>query len=197
MHRSSLHLINETHFYQSGDVTIHKSAAIAPGVLLQADPGSQLVIAEGVCIGAGAVLHAQHGTLEVGAGATLGSGVLVVGNVRIGANACIGSMATIYNCAIVPEQVVPPGALIAEAGIVQGSPEPSDLSVETDAKTDTKESDVKSTSESSADHSSPVLTAQVYGLAAFERLMVSLFPQKQSLSAVPQDPPSVADESTQ
>lgn len=107
-------LMSDAHIYISGNVTIHPSAAIAPSVMLQADPDSQLVVAAGACIGVGCVLHAHQGILEVEAGATLGSGVLIIGQGTIGANACIGAMTTIINSSIPPEEIVPPGSLIGD-----------------------------------------------------------------------------------
>ncbi|WP_416672171.1 transferase [Egbenema bharatensis] len=107
-------LINDRHIFVSGNVVIHPSAAIAPSVMLQADPGSQLLIGAGVCIGAGCILHAHQGTLEVGAGATLGSGVLIVGQGKIGANACIGAMTTIMDSSVLPGENLPPGSLIGD-----------------------------------------------------------------------------------
>ena len=58
-----LRLIDHSHFYRQGQVEIDPSAAIAPGVLFQAEPDSRIVIAAGVCVGAGTVLHARHGAL--------------------------------------------------------------------------------------------------------------------------------------
>jgi len=71
MHLSPLQPISNSHFYVSGNVTIHPSAAIAPGVLLQADPESQIIIAAGVCVGMGTILHAHAGILEVSQEQTL------------------------------------------------------------------------------------------------------------------------------
>ena len=107
--------IDGTHLFMSGNVVVHDSAAIAPDVLLQADPDSQIVIAAGVCIGSGSVLHAHQGKLILEAGATLGSGVLVVGHGTIGSEACIGSMTTIMNSSIEAKQSVPPGSLIGDS----------------------------------------------------------------------------------
>jgi len=71
MHLSPLQPISNSHFYVGGNVIIH-SAAIAPGVLLQADPESQIIIAAGVCVGMGTILHAHAGILEVESGANIG-----------------------------------------------------------------------------------------------------------------------------
>lgn len=107
-------VIDDTHLFVSGDVVIHPTATIAPDVLLQADPGCALVVAAGACIGTGSVLHAYQGQLTIESGATLGSGVLVVGQGTIGAEACIGSMSTIIDSSIEANQSVPPGSLIGD-----------------------------------------------------------------------------------
>lgn len=99
----------------NGDVTIHPNAAIAPGVILQAAPNSRIIIAEGVCVGMGAVLNAYEGTIEIDHGATLGAGVLVVGCGKIGSRACVGASTTIFNQSIAPWQVVPAGSLIGDS----------------------------------------------------------------------------------
>jgi carbon dioxide concentrating mechanism protein CcmN len=98
-----------------GDVFIHESAAIAPGVLLQADPGSQVVIGAGVCIGMGCILHANQGKLEIADGVILGAGVLIIGWASLGSNACIGSATTILNSSIPRETVIAPGSLIGDS----------------------------------------------------------------------------------
>ncbi|RMG11014.1 MAG: hypothetical protein D6728_09475, partial [Cyanobacteria bacterium J055] len=99
----------------SGDVTIHPGAAIAPGVILQAAPNSRITIADGVCIGIGAVLNAYDGTISIESGATLGAGVLIVGGGTVGTRACVGAATTIFNQSIAPWQVVPAGSLIGDS----------------------------------------------------------------------------------
>lgn len=114
MDSPSLELIHDCHLYISGEVVVHPSAAIAPGVLLQADPGCRLVIAAGVCVGRGSVLHAAGGILELQTGATLGTGVLIVGSGTIGREACIGAMTTILNSSVLPQQSIAPNSLIGD-----------------------------------------------------------------------------------
>ncbi len=125
----------------NGDVQIDPTAQIGPGVLLQADPGCQIRVGSGVCIGMGSVIHAHGGSLIIGQGVTLGVGVLVVGAGTIGANACVGSYSTVMDCYVEPQMIIPPGSLmgdesreVAMAGIpesvvdqssVQPSPPPS------------------------------------------------------------------------
>lgn len=114
MYVSPLQLLSNSQTYVSGDVTIDEGAAIAPGVILQAEPDSKITIASGACLGMGTILHARGGTLIVEAGAILGTGVLVVGSGKIGVNACIGSGATILNPAIKQSQLLAAGVLIGD-----------------------------------------------------------------------------------
>jgi len=107
---------SHSHIYVSGDVVIHPSAAIAPGVLLQADPGCRLTVADGVCIGQGGVLHAHRGNLTINSGTMLGRAVLILGQGTIGANACIGAFSTILNSSVAAGQILPPNSLLGETG---------------------------------------------------------------------------------
>ena len=119
---------DETHFTMSGDVTIHPGAAIAPGVVLQADPGSRIVIGAGVCIGMGSLLHAYQGSLEIAQGSTLGFRVLIVGAGHIGANACIGPGVTIIANSVPDGAVIPAGTIIGDAGrsqVINAPPDPA------------------------------------------------------------------------
>ena len=97
-----------------GDVEIHPSASIAPGVILKAAPNSRIVIGPDVCIGMGVILSAYNGSIEIEAGVTLGSGVLIVGSSKIGANACIGTITTIFNMSIAAMTVINPGSIIGD-----------------------------------------------------------------------------------
>jgi carbon dioxide concentrating mechanism protein CcmN len=96
----------------SGNVQIDPSAAIAPGVIIQADPDSSIVIGAGVCIGMGVIVHAQTGKLEIGAGTNLGAGVLIVGRGEIGANCCIGACVTLVDCSLPSGKIVAAGELL-------------------------------------------------------------------------------------
>lgn len=219
MYVRSLHPSNNFDSYISGEVTIEPSAAIAPGVLLQASPNSRIVIRAGVCIGMGTILHAYEGTLEVDAGATLGAGVLVVGKGKIGANACIGSTTTILNCSIEPRQVVVAGSLIGDesrrveapagaATSVAGETPPTPSAIAqlqtTVAETaNGKASEpaletsaiAQTTSEStkSAPASSEPTDSKVSGQVHLNRLLSTMFPHRQSLSRPLQDDQSPSD----
>ncbi len=100
------------HIY--GEVQVDPTAQIAPGVLLQADPGCQIRIGAGACIGMGSILHAHGGSLVIGHGATLGVGVLVVGSGTVGAGVCVGSYSTIFESYLAPNLIIPPGSLVGD-----------------------------------------------------------------------------------
>ncbi len=98
-------------YWVSGDVTIHETAVVAPGVILQASPGTSIAIGAGSCIGMGAVLQSQGGNLEIGAGVTIGTKVLLVGRIQVGDFACIGPSATLFNHQVEASTVIPAGSL--------------------------------------------------------------------------------------
>ena len=106
--------IGDFRSYVCGDVVIDPTAAIASGVLIQADQGSRITIAASVCIGMGTVIHAQDGLLEIGIGAALGAGVLVYGTSKIGENSCIGASSSIVRAVIAKGAIVPPCSLIVD-----------------------------------------------------------------------------------
>ena len=95
-----------------GDVEIHPSASIAPGVVLQATSNSRIIIGVDVCLGMGVIINAHNGDVEISDGATLGSGVLIVGYSHVGKNACLGTSTTIFNSSIEAMKVIPPGSII-------------------------------------------------------------------------------------
>lgn len=213
MNLPPLRLIDHTHFYTEGEVVIDPSAAIAPGVIFQAANNSRIVIRAGVCVGAGTVLNARSGTLSLEEGASLGAGVLVVGQGRIGAHACIGSAATLINPAIAPGEIVPPGSLLGdtsrrvaiEVEVVSSSsstaaPEPPSVQP-TPVKTSEHESeaisDVSEPTEAAAPPPSPhsdevsptTVGVQVYGQGQVRQLLEALFPHRQPLNNTSEQPP--------
>jgi carbon dioxide concentrating mechanism protein CcmN len=62
----------------------------------------------------GTILTAYQGVIAIGAGAILGTGVLIVGRGEIGENACIGSTTTIFNASVAAMSIVPSGSLIGD-----------------------------------------------------------------------------------
>ncbi len=143
VHLPALEQLSDVQYFACGEVWVESSAGIAPGVLLQANPGSRIEVGAGVCIGMGSVLHAYgDGILRVEPGATIGTGVLLVGCGTIGRKACIGSAATVINPAIPPDRIVAPGSLVGDPRQPPSSlPDPDDL-------TDSEKRDEQLTEES-------------------------------------------------
>jgi len=159
-----------------GRVTVHPSVAIAPTALLQAEPGSHLILAAGVCVGAGAVLHAHGGTLEIESGVSLGAAVLLIGSGKIGANACVGSMVTMINPAIAPGDVIAAGTLLGDdSRAIEPSPAPSPAPLSAQNGADSNGKLEAHTLDSPAEHG----TQPVTGKAALNELMTALFPHRQ------------------
>ncbi|MEG5001291.1 carbon dioxide concentrating mechanism protein [Microcoleus sp. B4-D4] len=209
MYLSPLQLSSNSQILMSGDVVVNESAAIAPGVILQADPGSRISIAAGACIGMGTILHAREGDLDIGAGAILGAGVLVVGAGTIGENACIGAATTLINPSIDKLQILPAGSLIgdtsrqvpaevtAEAEAApEPEPEPPSVSTpavdrpidEPTAAAPTQpqtppETAAKEPSDAASDQPQPADTPTIlYGQAHINRLLGTLFPHRQAFN---------------
>jgi carbon dioxide concentrating mechanism protein CcmN len=97
-----------------GNVSIDSTAAIAPGVLLQAEADSRITIGAGVCIGAGTIVHASGGNIDIGAGVCIGRGVLIVGSGGIDRNACIGAGTTVFNPQIGEGDVIPTHSILGD-----------------------------------------------------------------------------------
>jgi len=216
MHLPTLPLSSNSHVYVEGDVSIDPSAAIAAGVILRAAPDGKITIAAGVCIGMGSILHAYQGSIEVGVGANLGAGVLIVGNCTIGSNACIGSATTIWNSSLDPGVVVAAGSVVGEKGrqITEvSSPTIAPPVLDTTDKTSPTISSttdknelngqipatiaVESPSSTYEDSPTPIQTEEesnsdtgttVYGQGNLNRLLKTLFPyNNQSLNPSPED----------
>ena len=114
MYLPPLQAMHDSQTRSAGNVTVHPSAAIAPGVLLQAEQDSQIIIAANVCIGMGSVLHAYGGLIEIQEGANLGAGVLILGSSRIGSFTCIGTSSTVIDSSVASRKIVPPGSLLGD-----------------------------------------------------------------------------------
>lgn len=191
--------ISTSHYYTSGDVTIHNGAAIAPGVLIQADPDSQVIIKAGACIGIGAILHAHHGTVEVGEGANIGAEVLLIGQVMIGARACVGSASTILNSSIDRGQIVPPGSLIGDTSrppeelhvtdtvfLPPQSEKPSNASQAADLPEETTPTLTPSSTTEEPQPSTESSGMNVYGQVYVNQLLVKMFPHSRKSEQLPQ-----------
>lgn len=184
MHVPSLHPVSSSHFCVSGDVTIHPTAVIASGVLLQADPESRIMIGAGVCLGMGTVLHAHQGTLEVEAEVTIGAGVLIIGEGKIGASACIGAASTLWNHSIDRGAIVPPLSLLGTPDHQTTETKPA-VSLEPTSDSLVKVQDspngaVDPTSSQPAAEIQLSFSTPVYGQANLNRLLSTLLPHRQT-----------------
>jgi len=207
MYLSPLQLSSNSQIFLSGDVVVNESAAIAPGVILQADPGSRISIAAGACIGMGAILHAREGDLDIGAGVILGAGVLVVGAGTIGENACIGAATTLINPSIDKLQILPAGSLIGDTSrqvpaeaTAEAAPEPEtpaastppveppvDRPIEPEpAQTQPQtppETAPEQPSDAASEQPQPANTPTIlYGQAHINQLLGTLFPHRQAFN---------------
>jgi carbon dioxide concentrating mechanism protein CcmN len=115
MTRLSLPTLTPMDIFVVGDVVIHEKAIIAPGTILQATMGNQILIEEGVCIGMGCVIAASQGNITLAQGAILGAGVLLAGAIAVGKHACIGAASTLWNVSVDPMAIVAPGSLLGDA----------------------------------------------------------------------------------
>ncbi|MFN6034056.1 MAG: transferase [Dolichospermum sp.] len=135
----------DTHIY--GDVIIHPSAVLAPGIILQAATNSRIVIGSWVCLGMGSIIHVRDGILEIEAGANLGAGFLMVGQGKIGANACIGAATTVFNYSVAPGQVIASGSILGDTSrqVVEASAEEPESSNSQPEKPEKQEQVISST----------------------------------------------------
>ena len=133
--------------YIHGDVIIHPSAVLAPGIILQAATNSRIVIGAGVCLGMGSILQVSEGILEIEAGANLGAGFLMVGQGKIGANACIGAATTVFNYSVAPGQVIASGSILGDTSrqVVEPSAEKPESSDSQPEKPEKEEQVISST----------------------------------------------------
>ena len=216
-------MVSQSDYFVSGDVSIHETAVIAPGVILRAAANSQIVIGAGVCIGLGAVLNAYGGAIALEEGVTLGAKVLMIGRCTVGEGACIGQTSTLIDTSIDPFSLIPSGTLLGDRSRTEQTQSPP-IQAETEAIPSPWDSEAPSpiafssgTSEQSlataADNPSPVAEPEpvsptpaqevletvnpvewvaasetankspepVIGQVYINQLLVTLFPERQSL----------------
>lgn len=183
-----------TTYYVGANVIVGPNVAIAPGTVLEASPKSQLIIEQGVCIGAGVVVQAFGGQLILRAGASIGREVLVLGAGTIGPQACIGAESTLINPSIESHHVVPARSLLGD------SSRGNDLDALQDQKGSSQnEASAKSTPQSNgigppsapalpneADAAEQISTSvkqgnTVYGREQVTRLVGILFPHRRAV----------------
>lgn len=160
-----------------GDVVIAPSAAIASGVVLEASPGTRLIIQAGVCIGAGAVVQSLWGNLVLAEGVNLGSGVLVLGHGTVGTQTCVGAESTVINPNLAAGEIVAARSLLGDPSSL---PSPSR---EGGAAAAAAESDVAESAEvTTVEEGAIAHHTVVYGRDQVTQLIQTLFPHRRSLS---------------
>jgi carbon dioxide concentrating mechanism protein CcmN len=184
--------------YVAGDVVVAPDVTIAPGAVLQANPGSRLVIEARVCIGAQVVIQAYGGELNLQAGVNVGPGGLLLGQGRIGENACIGAESTLIHPQVAAAAVVPAHSL-------WGHPRESGQSSSTASETHGRQTSVNSTADGTPGESSSTLEAAsipdaagpldtngagvlathtvIYGREQVTQLIATLFPHRRPLTS--------------
>jgi carbon dioxide concentrating mechanism protein CcmN len=184
--------------YVAGDVVVAPDVTIAPGAVLQANPGSRLVIEARVCIGAQVVIHAYGGELNLQAGVNVGPGGLLLGQGRIGENACIGAESTLIHPQVAAAAVVPAHSL-------WGDPSDRGQSSSTASETHGRQTSVNSTADGIPGESSSTLEAAsipdaagpldtngagvlathtvIYGREQVTQLIATLFPHRRPLTS--------------
>lgn len=182
--------ISTAHYLVSGEVMIHESAAIAPGVLIQADPPSRITIGAGVCIGIGSILHAQQGNVEIEPGANIGAEVLLVGRVKIGANACIGSATTVFNGTVEAGRVIPPGSLVGDLGRPVEELQTTDTVIEGEPATAANAPPPAPPPEALGEEPPSNAGVQVFGQVYVNQLLVKMFPNSPRFQVNPEDKPA-------
>ncbi|MGL5082718.1 MAG: carbon dioxide concentrating mechanism protein [Microcoleaceae cyanobacterium] len=191
--------------FVSGDVTIDPNAVIAPGAILQANPEARIIIAAGVCVGMGAILHAYNGTLAVETGVSIGARALIRGAVNIGANSCIGAEATILDCAIAPSEIVPARALVGDQSRQVDLFDPSDSAAASTHSKTAAVSSLDSSDHITSNRPEPTLSPtstetvasdteisrpKVYGKENLDQLLDTLLPHRKALKSPPAKSPS-------
>lgn len=174
--------------HTEGNVDVAPGVAIASGVMLAAAPGCRLVISPGVCLGADAIVQAQQGDLVLEPGVSLGSGVLVVGYGFIGQHTCIGSNSTVINPALGASQVIAPRSLLGDPS--QGSG--ADVNQNGSGASGRFACGASGGfAQGQPGHNGSASNgSSVYGKAQVNRLLTTLFPNRQGLNgATPEHKP--------
>jgi carbonic anhydrase/acetyltransferase-like protein (isoleucine patch superfamily) len=98
-------------------VRLGADVRIGRDVILRADPGALLVVADGVAIGDGARVHARGGLLRIGPGAQLAGHASLADTVQVGAECVVGPWARAEGDAV----LAPRARLAAHAVALRGA----------------------------------------------------------------------------
>ncbi len=188
-----LHLASRLDVRLGGNLEIDPSVAIAPGAILWAAPHSRIIIHAGACLGMGVILNAYAGTIELGPGVSLGPGVLIVGKSKIGANACIGGASTIFNADVAAMHVVPAGSLLGDPSrqveVLPASASEAEADLADPWETPAAAVDAEPPTPAAPTPAAPSEPgAPVFGKVYVNQLLMTLFPQGQTLNRHEEQP---------
>ncbi len=85
-------------------VQVGAGVRLGRGVVLRAQPGARLVLADGVAVGDGARLEAAGGELTVGTGTALGERCILTGSVTVGRECVVGDWARVEGSAVLHDR---------------------------------------------------------------------------------------------
>ena len=116
-------------------VRLGAGVRIGRDVVLRADPGSLLVVGDGVALDDRARVHARGGVLRIEAGAALGQRASLAGTVQVGRACVVGPWARVEGDAVLGARArlaahavalggarVPAGALVPAYAVVERAP---------------------------------------------------------------------------
>lgn len=180
-------------YYVGENVTIHANVVIASGVVLEAVPGSRVIVGEGACIGAGTVVQAYGGDLVLSVGVSLGKDVLLLGRGIVGQKACIGAESTLVDPQVAASQVIPARSLLANGHphpVSQAMPEgnqPTTANGSTvngaTAEGEDEPRNGHAPTNLESDTVTVIAPTPVYGREQVMRLVHTLFPHRRPLNA--------------
>ncbi|MEO1094349.1 MAG: hypothetical protein AAFX01_05565 [Cyanobacteria bacterium J06638_28] len=172
-------------YYVGENVIIHANVVIASGVVLEALPGSRVIIGEGSCIGSGTVVQAYGGDLVLSIGVSLGRDVLLLGQGTVGQKACIGADSTLVDPQVAASQVIPARSLLARSDVASASPGITEGSPAASTNGKTTDGTAPSNGHTPAAELETALTTSpsVYGRDQVMQLVHTLFPHRRPLNA--------------
>ncbi|MDB9525747.1 hypothetical protein PN498_07090 [Oscillatoria sp. CS-180] len=178
--------LRATAFYIGDNVEVDPDVVIASGAVLEAAPGSRLIVQSGVCIGCAVVVQAYGGDLTLATGVSLGKEVLLVGTGTVGERACIGAESTLINPEVAADAVIPARSLLgnptANNSNGQGNelpPEASEFLAES-----SHEDNGSAPNDNNGNGQGPLAsTNPVYGRDQVMQLVKTLFPHRDSLNS--------------
>ncbi|MEM0980127.1 MAG: hypothetical protein AAGH78_07615 [Cyanobacteria bacterium P01_H01_bin.58] len=174
-------------YYVGENVIIHANVVIASGVVLEALPGSRVIVGEGSCIGSGTVVQAYGGDLVLSIGVSLGRDVLLLGQGSIGQKACIGAESTLVDPQVAASQVIPARSLLTPGHTASAPPiiAKGDSAASASSQT-TNGTAHNGHTPAESDTAALATSPAVYGRDQVMQLVHTLFPHRRPLNTDPE-----------